>query len=404
MSKNDRIIGKAYDQAKTITKRYAQNDGNVLFVGERGTGKEEFAKFYKGWSKRKNYSDLNCAAVSDSLIDSEIFGHEKGAFTGAHAKRQGLLKNCEKGILYLDEFGDASERFQATILRVAEGNSYRPVGADNQIDDYDVVIIASTNKLHKVRKDLQDRFKIIYIPNLQIFDIPRLAEHFVGGLLKKDYMEQICRKYYPGNIRELKKFCRDLSITIANEKLLCKKREYELYQVVEFDYAKYETEIELWSKHLQPLLEKFDLTEYMYRYEDFTNKTDRPEVTEKIDIIMKKLSNGEEVEKPEIKQMMDLCFKYQSLNYLFLNLSSFFEKKYHEYYRNYRTEYNISLSSLFKLKRKEAKKAFDRAYIRHYLQRCGGNVKSAAKEMGIKEAALYKQMQVLDFSFLGKKV
>ena len=161
------IIGEAYRELQEIVKKYAEEDLPVLFSGDTGTGKELFLKLYMDSSKRLGKKKtINCAALSDELLRSEVFGHEKGAFTGAIKDRKGLLETCNGGILALDEIGDATPQFQAAILRVSEGNSYFTLGSDEQKTS-DTLIIAATNKVKGLRQDLMERFHILHIPPLQ---------------------------------------------------------------------------------------------------------------------------------------------------------------------------------------------------------------------------------------------
>ena len=126
---SNQIIGEAYRELQDIVRKYAKEDLPVLFTGQTGSGKELFLKYYMAENERTGKRlIINCAAFSDELLRSEVFGHVKGAFTGAVANRDGKIKTCNKGILALDEIGDATQHFQASILRVAEANSYSPLG------------------------------------------------------------------------------------------------------------------------------------------------------------------------------------------------------------------------------------------------------------------------------------
>ena len=150
-----KIVGAAYKQLIPLVKKYAQNEEPILLVGETGSGKEVFAKLYMNSSNRQGTKmTRNCAAYSDELLRSEIFGHVKGAFTGAIEKRKGLLRACQDGIVFLDELGEASPGFQAAILRVSEGNSFSPVGSDEELT-VNTLIIAATNNPTKVREELK---------------------------------------------------------------------------------------------------------------------------------------------------------------------------------------------------------------------------------------------------------
>ena len=114
-----KIIGKAYVGLKKRVKEYAKNDYPVLFIGETGSGKKLFARYFAEKSRRQGkFMNVNCAEISDTLLESELFGHIKGAFTGALRDRPGKITSCHKGILLLDELGDASRKLQASIYDV----------------------------------------------------------------------------------------------------------------------------------------------------------------------------------------------------------------------------------------------------------------------------------------------
>ncbi|MEI6314839.1 MAG: sigma 54-interacting transcriptional regulator [Syntrophus sp. (in: bacteria)] len=269
------IIGSAYDVPKAHTVKYAKGDYPVLFVGETGSGKELFARLYMSNNKRSGKKEpVNCAAFSDGLLRSEIFGHKKGSFSGAVADRDGMLRACKNGILFLDELGDASAEFQAAILRVSEGNGFSPVGSDDVDTKTDTLIIAATSRPHKVREDLKQRFHVLPIPPLQKSDIPLLCKHFLGKkTVRQDIIDDLIAQDYRGNIRELKKCCE--KYLVGQGKAIYGKSEY-IPQLGNFDYERYENELELWDKYIEPLVakEKFDL-KYAYidkpRRKDFSS-------------------------------------------------------------------------------------------------------------------------------------
>ncbi len=259
------VVGQAYDELKCRVEKYAKAGLNVLFVGEIRSGKELFAKFYIEQSGRTKSYKVNCAGVSDELLHSMVFGHVKGAFTGAASSREGAIDKCKDGILFLDEIGDASEAFQAAILRVAEGNSYSKLGSDDEKSPEDVLIIAATNKPEKVREDLKHRFTIAYIPPLQRSDIPVLAESFLKKPLKPEYIEILVQKEYTGNIRELKRECEELS-AIEGKKIFDRRRSSTI-PVSDFDYERFESEIKTWYKHVQPIVDEYcSFQKFKYKY------------------------------------------------------------------------------------------------------------------------------------------
>lgn len=216
------IIGKSKKirRAKEIAERAAKTTAPILILGASGTGKELFARFIHEKSPRAGnpLNVINCSALADHLLDSELFGHSRGAFTGANERRRGLIEATHEGTLFLDEIADLSLSAQAKILRVLEYGDFKRVGED-RVSHADVRIIAATNKdLRKemaegrFREDLYYRLSrfAIEIPKLRECpeDIVEIANHylkgtnsqhrFTGSAIKK------LRAYdWPGNVREL---------------------------------------------------------------------------------------------------------------------------------------------------------------------------------------------------------
>jgi DNA-binding NtrC family response regulator len=207
-------------------RKYARSCGTVLITGESGTGKELLARFVHEHSARLDlpYVRVNCAALSEGLIESELFGHERGAFTGADAVRCGRLEAAEGGTLFLDEVGEVSRRAQAKLLRVLEEEEYERVGS-NETRRFDARIVASTNrdlgrsvKNRRFRADLYYRLNVLrlHVPPLRDRreDIPPLVQHFVGRFggdaalavrgVTPQSMRRLCDHDWPGNIRELR--------------------------------------------------------------------------------------------------------------------------------------------------------------------------------------------------------
>jgi psp operon transcriptional activator len=207
--------------------RIAPLDRPVLVVGERGTGKELIAARLAFLSPRweRNFVKLNCAALAESLLDSELFGHEAGAFTGATRRRQSRFELADRGTLFLDEIANASLAVQEKILRVIEYGSFERVGGNEQIG-VDVRVSAATNvdlpalaAAGRFRADLLDRlaFDVITIPPLRERgeDIPLLAAHFAVGMTRALGREvfagfthraaaSLAAYPWPGNVRELR--------------------------------------------------------------------------------------------------------------------------------------------------------------------------------------------------------
>ena len=221
------IIGRSPEivEIAKLIGQVAKTDAAVLIFGESGTGKELVAEAIHRNSKRRGnaFLSVNCAALPENLLESELFGHEKGAFTGAYYKRIGRFEQADNGSLFLDEIGDMSMLTQSKLLRVLQEKTFTRVGGNDTING-DVRIIAATNKslvqLMKegsFRVDLFYRLKVvsIYIPPLRERreDIPLLADYFVNKYsealaispkqISKKALQQISRYHWAGNVREL---------------------------------------------------------------------------------------------------------------------------------------------------------------------------------------------------------
>jgi two-component system nitrogen regulation response regulator NtrX len=217
----------------------APSHGRILIRGESGTGKELIARAIHQASLRreKPFVEVNCAAIPDELIESELFGHEKGAFTGALTTRRGKFELADGGTLFLDEVGDMSLRTQAKVLRVLQEQVFERVGG---VDSFrvDVRVIAASNKdleeeirVGRFREDLYYRLNVVpmEVPPLRERreDIPLLARHFLKGFcaeygkrektLSADAMELFLQHPWPGNIRELKNVIERLVIMVSED-------------------------------------------------------------------------------------------------------------------------------------------------------------------------------------------
>ena len=204
----------------------APTDGRVLIFGESGTGKELVARAIHSQSRRVNapFIEVNSAAIPEELIESELFGHVKGAFTGATAAKKGKFELADGATLFLDEVGDMSPRVQAKVLRVLEEQRFEPVGSGTSVT-VDVRVIAATNKRldaemeqGKFRADLFYRLNVIpfELPPLRerLEDVPLLVEYFNGSFsraygkepkqFEKPAIEELQSQSWPGNVRELK--------------------------------------------------------------------------------------------------------------------------------------------------------------------------------------------------------
>lgn len=221
------IIGKSKEMLKLfeLIEKIKDVDVNVLITGESGTGKGLVARaiHYSGKYSRERFVEINCAAIPEGLLESELFGHKKGAFTGADRDKTGKLEYAGKGTILLDEIGDMSLNLQSKLLRVIEQKEFSPVGS-NEIIKLEARIIAATNKNllelienNNFRLDLYYRLNVINI-NLSLLrsrreDLPLLFEHFIKLYNKKfgknvrklsSEAERMLLSYsYPGNVREL---------------------------------------------------------------------------------------------------------------------------------------------------------------------------------------------------------
>ncbi|MGH9866626.1 MAG: sigma-54 interaction domain-containing protein [Candidatus Polarisedimenticolia bacterium] len=218
------IVGRsaAIVRLTRLIMKVAASHVNVLIEGESGTGKELVARAIHLASPRAGGPFLgeNCAALSESLIESELFGHVRGAFTGAERDRRGLFALADGGTLFLDEVGDMSQRIQAKLLRVLQEGEFRPLGGRDLVRT-DLRIISATNRrLQEMveagtfRGDLYYRLNVVglRLPPLRerSEDVPLLAEHFLarvrGGVrrgISKEALEMLSRYVWPGNVREL---------------------------------------------------------------------------------------------------------------------------------------------------------------------------------------------------------
>jgi two-component system nitrogen regulation response regulator NtrX len=210
---------------KETIQRVAPTEARVLITGEAGTGKELVAKWIHHLSPRKDgpLVEVNCAAIPGELIESELFGHEKGSFTGATKQRIGKFEQAHGGTLFLDEIGDMSLSAQAKVLRALQENRISRVGGDRSIP-VDVRVVAATNKdllerieEHEFREDLYHRLSVIlvHVPPLRqrADDIPLIAQHFCerlarrNGLPAKTFMDEALARLkqfeWRGNVREL---------------------------------------------------------------------------------------------------------------------------------------------------------------------------------------------------------
>lgn len=240
------IIGNtpALNRALEVAVRVAPTNLSVLITGESGVGKEVFSKIIHSLSNRKheNFISVNCGAIPEGTIDSELFGHEKGAFTGAHDKRKGYFETVNGGTIFLDEIGEMPIGTQARLLRLLENGEFIKVGS-SVVQKTDVRVLAATNvdlpkliQQGKFREDLYYRLNTvpIFVPPLRDRkeDIDVLFRKFASDFAEKyrmqpirlsDEAKEILNHYrFPGNIRELKNIAEQVSV-LAKDKVVGKE-------------------------------------------------------------------------------------------------------------------------------------------------------------------------------------
>jgi two-component system, NtrC family, response regulator AtoC len=251
------VMQKVYD----LIGRVARTEASILLTGETGTGKEVVAQTIHALSRRskKPFVPVDCGAISPTVIESELFGHERGSFTGAERQHKGYFERAHTGTLFLDEITEMPVELQVKLLRVLETSDVLRVGADKAIN-IDVRIIAATNRrpeeavaAGKLREDLLYRLNVFPIPLPPLrergADVERLAEHFLGELnaaegkskqLTPAARERLLRHSWPGNLRELKNVIhhgfivadRDLGLEDLGETVPAKRASHSLTMAV----------------------------------------------------------------------------------------------------------------------------------------------------------------------------
>lgn len=225
-------------QMLAVLERVAQSDLPVLIQGETGTGKELVARAVHQRSERSRapFVAVNCAAVPEQLLESELFGYERGAFTGAVNRKPGLFEMADRGVLFLDEIGDLSPRAQGALLRVLENRTVQPVGETREFE-VDVAVVLATNRDldqavrdGSLRPDFHDRFRTqaLRIAPLRErpWDVPALLEHFRLGHerrsrkrtlgFSREALQRLVSHSWPGNVREIDRTC---SVLVTHARL-----------------------------------------------------------------------------------------------------------------------------------------------------------------------------------------
>ena len=238
----DRMVGKSspMQDLYQVLERVCESDATILIQGENGTGKELIARaiHYNSERKDKSFVVVNCGAFNENLLESELFGHVKGSFTGAVKDRKGLFEEADRGTLFLDEIGDTSTAMQVKMLRLLQEGTYTPVGSTQQKRS-NVRILAATNKdlagmvrKDEFREDLYYRLNVINVtvPALRDRreDIPLLIDYFLRRnadkskeeikVVSKDCMEKLLNHNWPGNVRELENEIERLCVLSGREK------------------------------------------------------------------------------------------------------------------------------------------------------------------------------------------
>ena len=378
IKRNYGILGKSIDlnRAIDIAVQVSSTDITTLVTGESGTGKENIPKIIHSLSNRKheNFISVNCGAIPEGTIDSELFGHVKGAFTGAHETRKGYFEVANKGTIFLDEVGELPMSTQARLLRVLENGEYIKVGS-SEISKTDVRIIAATNvnlsqaiKDGKFREDLYYRLSTINInlPPLRKRgdDVQLLFRKFAVDfadkyntdpiVLDNEAIKLIQDYNWPGNIRELKNFVQNLSV-LEKEKNISKSK------IVNY----------LSSKNQNLPIIKSNIED-----NDFSER----EILYKVLFDMKKDLN-------HLKKITDELIGKNKINKddydeNILQVDNFYKKEMKE--EEYFIEQNLSLFE-------HEKNLISKALNKH-----NGKRKNAAKDLGISERTLYRKIKELN--------
>ncbi|KAF0129362.1 MAG: Response regulator [Bacteroidetes bacterium] len=272
------IIGKSEAIQKVLleVQSVAQSNASVIITGESGTGKELFARAIHANSSRKFFPmvSVHCGALSESLLESELFGHEKGAFTGAVYNRKGRFEMADNGTIFLDEIATISMKMQIELLRVLETKSFMRVGGSKQIESDFRVICATNRDLKQMvdngtfREDLYYRLNVvnINIPPLKnrLEDIPLLVDHFIkkycnamsraAVIIEPSAIRRLQEFDFPGNVRELENMI-ERAIVVGNGKEI---RVKDLPLLKETVVSQVESLDELEKKHVLTILNKYE--------------------------------------------------------------------------------------------------------------------------------------------------
>ena len=398
------IIGDNPKLNRAIEKsiQVANSDISVLVTGESGVGKENIPKIIHQYSHRKHskYIAVNCGAIPDGTIDSELFGHEKGAFTGATANRSGYFEVADGGTIFLDEVGELPLATQVRLLRILENGEYIKVGS-SKVEKTNVRIVAATNikmeeaiRKGKFREDLFYRLStiIINIPPLRNRkeDIPILFRKFASDFAQKYNMptlrldepaqELLCQQEWRGNIRQLRNIAEQMSILEKERNLKTETLNHYLpnkvsklpatLDDVKEDSSNFSSEREILYKVLFDM--KNDLNDLKKLTLELMQGEDSNDVKEKNQGLIEKIYG--ENEQNQDSNNLDLQSDVK------INVHNEREDSF-EYAETIEEEETLSLHD------KEVE------MIKQALIRTGGRRKNAAKELGISERTLYRKIK-----------
>ena len=405
------IIGNNNKLNRALEKsiQVSNSDISVLVTGESGVGKENIPKIIHQYSHRKHakYIAVNCGAIPDGTIDSELFGHEKGAFTGATSNRSGYFEVADGGTIFLDEVGELPLSTQVRLLRILESGEYIKVGS-SKVEKTNVRIVAATNtnmeeaiRSGKFREDLFYRLStiIINIPPLRERkeDIPILFRKFASDFAQKYNMptlrldekaeDLLCQNEWRGNIRQLRNIAEQMSI-LEKERLLnsenldgylpnkTSKLPAKL-DSINTDSNSFSSEREILYKVLFDM--KSDLTDLKQLSLELIKNGDSTEVKEKNQGLIEKIYGGKSTEEKNIPHEIDsVNIKDSSLS---IDRDKIDNNEKFEYAETIEEEETLSLLD------KEIE------MIKQALIRTKGKRKLASKELGISERTLYRKIK-----------
>jgi len=400
------LVGRSevYDRALQTAARVAATDLTVLITGESGVGKEVFSQIIHNLSTRKHnkFIAVNCGAIPQGTINSELFGHEKGSFTGATGDRKGYFETADGGTIFLDEIGEMPLDTQSFLLRILESGEYMKVGS-SQVLTTDVRVIAASNvdlkeqiRKGKFREDLYYRLNTvpIHIPSLKERpeDIPILIRRFAvdfgetydtEAIHLDEQAKNILLKYpWPGNIRELKNLIEQLSV-LSEDKMI------DAETLLQIAPHLSKTNLPALSKKADGLQER----EILYKLL-FDMKGDLHDLKQ----LVFELIRGNNLRVPDPSQLK----AYSNSNADFHPSANWPISNIPEVYANAHTDQGPILLDDKKYDKTEvvdeslALEDMEKDMIRKSLKRHGGRRKEAALELGISERTLYRKIKQYD--------